>query len=58
MSKIVEMLTEPAQIYVGSVFKLKIKVDDEFQKMKCLTTENGIIICTEDNKILRTEWGY
>lgn len=57
MARIVEKILEPGEIYVGSVFKLKIKVEDELHKISKIITEDGKKIKTEDNKYLRTEWG-
>ena len=32
MSKIVEKIVEPDKIYVGSIFKIKIKVKDSYEE--------------------------
>lgn len=57
MSKIVEKIVEPSKVFVGSTFKLKIKIEDDFFYRKKLTTEDSFVLVTEDNKTLRTEWG-
>lgn len=57
MSNIKEIIVEPNKIYVGSTFRLKIKVKDDFLFKKSLMTENGLIILTENKENIRTEWG-
>ena len=54
---IIEILREPAQIYVGSTFKLKVKVEDMSPSRKYLATENSLKIISEDNKKIIAEWG-
>ena len=56
-NKIIEILTEPTEIYVGSSFKLKIKVEDMSPSRKYLATENSLKIISEDNKKIIAEWG-
>lgn len=55
--KIAEIITEPSAIYTNSTIKLKIKIDDPYLLKQNLSTEDGIILITEDNKTLITEWG-
>lgn len=55
--KITEIITEPSAIYTNSTIKLKIKIDDPYLLKQNLSTEDGIILITEDNKTLITEWG-
>ncbi len=57
MQKIQEIILEPNRIEVGTVFKLKVRVIDEYRYRKVLITENNKKIITEDNKEIRTEWG-
>lgn len=57
MSKILEKIVEPSKIYVGSTFKLKIKVQDDYFNRKRIVTEDNILITTQSGKIIRTEWG-
>ena len=57
MSKIKEIIVEPALIYVGSNLKIKIKVKDDYSFKKSLITESGLTIVTEDKNTIRTEWG-
>ena len=56
MSKIVEKIVEPDKIYVGSIFKIKIKVKDSYEEYRDVITENEKNIITEDGKNLITEW--
>lgn len=55
--QIKEIIVEPSKILVGSTFKLKVKVEDEYFYKKHLATESGLAILTEDGKRIRTEWG-
>ena len=55
-TKIIEKIVEPSKVYVGSTFKLKIKVYDEYFRRN-IVAENGLIILTENGKTIRTEWG-
>lgn len=56
MPRIQEIILEPDKIYVGSNFKLKIKIEnDDIREMRLISEDNKILI-TEDNKIFRTEW--
>ena len=57
MPKIIEKILEPSRIEVGSTFKIKIKVFDVLTSKKQFITERGIKLITENNKLLRTEWG-
>lgn len=56
MSRIIEKIVEPTKIYVGSTFKLKIKVQDDYLQYRQIITENGKILITEDGKQISTEW--
>lgn len=56
-SKIIEKILEPSKIHVGSKFLLKIKVQDEYNIISSIVTEDGKKLITEDGKSLRTEWG-
>ena len=57
MARIKEIIIEPNKIYINSLFKLKVKVEDYYAKARCLISEDGKAIITEDNKNIRTEWG-
>lgn len=57
MSKILEKIVEPSKIYVGSTFKLKIKVQDDYFNRKRIITEDNMLITTQSGKVIRTEWG-
>lgn len=56
-NKIIEIITEPNKIYVGSTFLLKVKVEDMSPSRKYLATENSLKIISEDNKKIIAEWG-
>lgn len=56
-NKIIEILTEPTEIYVGSSFKLKIKVEDMSPSRKFLATEISQKIISENGKKIIAEWG-
>lgn len=56
-NKIIEIITEPSKIYVGSTFLLKVKVEDMSPSRKYLATENSLKIISEDNKKIIAEWG-
>lgn len=57
MARITEKIVEPSRIEVGSVFKIKIKVDDVLANKRNFVTENLRKIITEDGNSIRTEWG-
>ena len=57
MSRIVETIIEPSKIYTGSIFKIKIKVEGNYAYKHSFITESGLNIITENNDIIRTEWG-
>lgn len=57
MAKIIEKIIEPSRIEVGSLFKIKVKVEDILTSKKIFITERGIKIITEDGKLIRSEWG-
>ena len=57
MSKIKEIIVEPALIYVGSNLRIKVKVKDDYTFKKSLVTESGLTLVTENRDIIRTEWG-
>ncbi len=57
MSRIIETIVEPSKIYTGSLFKLKIKVSDDYSFKQSIITENGQVILTENGETIRTEWG-
>lgn len=56
-NKIIEIITEPSKIYVGSTFLLKVKVEDMSPSRKYLATENSLKIISEDSKKIIAEWG-
>lgn len=56
-NKIIEIITEPSKIYVGSTFLLKVKVEDMSPSRKYLATENSLKIISEDNNKIIAEWG-
>lgn len=56
-NKIIEIITEPSKIYVGSTFLLKVKVEDMSPSRKYLATESFQKILSEDNKRIIAEWG-
>lgn len=57
MARIIEKIIEPSRIEVGSLFKIKVKVQDMLTSKKIFTTERGIKIITEDGKLIRSDWG-
>ena len=57
MARIIEKIVEPSRIEVGSLFKIKVKVQDILTSKKFFATERGIKLITEDGKLIRTEWG-
>lgn len=57
MAQIVEKIIEPGRIEVGSMFKIKIKVQDVLSSKKIFITEDEIKIITENDNTIRTEWG-
>ena len=57
MANIIETRVEPSVIYTGSIFKLKVKVEDYYFYKRKLATETGMIIITENNDEIKTEWG-
>lgn len=57
MARIIEKIVEPSRIEVGSLFKIKVKVEDILTSKKIFITERGIKIITEDGKLIRSEWG-
>lgn len=57
MASIIEKIVEPARIEVGSIFKIKVKVEDVLSSKKIFITEDAITIITEDDNTIRTEWG-
>lgn len=56
MSRIIEKIVEPTKIYVGSTFKLKIKVQDDYLQYRQIISEDSKILITEDGKQISTEW--
>ena len=56
MSRIIETITEPAKIYVGSKFRLKFKVQDDSLLYRQIITEDSKLLITEDGKEIITEW--
>lgn len=56
-NKIIEIITEPSKIYVGSTFLIKVKTEDMSPSRKYLATENSLKIISEDNKKIIAEWG-
>lgn len=57
MARIIEKIVEPSRIEVGSLFKIKVKVQDILTSKKIFVTERNIKIITEDGKLIRSEWG-
>lgn len=57
MARIIEKIVEPSRIEVGSLFKIKVKVEDILTSKKIFITERGIKLITEDGKLIRSEWG-
>ena len=55
-NKILEIIVEPTKLYVGSTFRLKVKV--EFTPSYALTTQNSESIITEDGAQLITNGDY
>lgn len=55
-NKIAEILIEPVKIYVGSIFLLKIKIEDELLNKKYIATKENKILITENGKKIKTEW--
>lgn len=56
MSRIIEIIVEPAKIEVGSKFMLKVKADR--LKSLDLILEDNIMLCTENEDELITEGDY
>lgn len=56
MSRIIEVIVEPAKIEVGSKFMLKVKADR--LKSLDLILEDNIMLCTENEDELITEGDY
>lgn len=55
--RIKEIIVEPdKKIYVGSIFKIKIKVEGDLFPKRKLITENVKYIKTQDGKNIRMEW--
>ncbi len=57
MAKIIEKTIEPSKIKVGSIFRLKIKLEDKYTNKSQLISEEKEILITETGKKLVTEWG-
>ena len=57
MARIVEEIIEPAKIEAGSIFKIKVRVEDVLTSKKIIVTEDFAKIITEDGNTIRTEWG-
>lgn len=57
MARIIEKIIEPSRIEVGSLFKIKVKVEDILKSKKIFVTERSIKLITEDGKLIRSEWG-
>ena len=57
MARIVEKIIEPSRIDAGSIFKIKVRVEDVLTSKKIFVTEDSIKIVTEEGNIIRTEWG-
>ena len=57
MSKIKEVIVEPNKIEVGSIFKLKVGVIDNYLIKQIIVSESKNVISTEDGKTIKTEWG-
>ena len=57
MATIREVIIEPERICVGSNFKLKVKVIDDYSFKQSLIKENGLAIVNEDKNTIRSEWG-
>ena len=57
MARIIEKILEPSKIDAGSIFKIKVRVEDVLTSKKIFVTEDAIKIITEDGNIIRTEWG-
>lgn len=57
MIQIREITIEPNKTYVGEVFKVKIKVQDDYKYKKRLITEDSKPIITETAVKIRTDWG-
>lgn len=55
MSKIVEVKVEPDKIYVGSIFMLKIKIEDSYVNEKYLYSEDNKILITENQFKIKKE---
>ena len=55
-NKIKEVIVEPSKMYVGSTFRLKIKV--QFTPSYALITQNENNIITEDENQIITEGDY
>lgn len=57
MARITEIIVEPSTIYIQDRFKIKVKVEDYFTTKRVLITEDNKPIITENDKLIRTEWG-
>lgn len=57
IQEIQEILVEPNKIEVGSIFKLKVRVIDNYINKQSVISENRKYIITENGKNIRTEWG-
>ena len=55
-NKIKEVIVEPSKMYVGSTFRLKIKV--QFTPSYALITQNENNIITEDENQIITQGDY
>lgn len=56
MSNIVERILEPAKIYAGSSFRLKLKVKDGSLLYRQIVSEDNQVLITEDGEQIITEW--
>lgn len=57
MKKIQEIVIEPNKIEVETMFKLKVRVVDDYRHRKIMISEDNKKIITEDYNEIRTEWG-
>ena len=57
MAIITDFILEPSVVNVNQVFRAKLKVKDGMDRKQYITTEDGIRLITEDEKLIITEWG-
>lgn len=56
MSSIKEIIIEPSKVHARSIFKVKVKIEDDSLLLRQIKSEDNQMLISENGKQIITEW--